>query len=103
MESTVKCKIILYANDSVLLVSEKYIKFIQETLGKELYALSSCLVDNKRICLHLGKTKSNLFGSCKKICSSTSSDNKCEDIKISSKRYVRYLGVGLDLEQTLRF
>ena len=47
MESAVKCKLILYAYDSALLVSEKDIKVTQETLGKELCALSSWLVDNK--------------------------------------------------------
>ena len=36
MESAVKCKLILYADDSALLVSGKDIKVIQETLGKEL-------------------------------------------------------------------
>ena len=75
MESTVKCKLILYADDSALLVSGKDIKVIQETLGKELCAFSSWLVDTKRS-LHLGKTKSTLFGSCKKICNSPSLDIK---------------------------
>ena len=98
MESAVKCKLILYADDSALLVSGKDIKVIQETLGKELCALSSWLVDNK-LSLHLGKTESILFGSCKKICNSPSLDIKCGDTKISSKKSVRYLGV--DLEQTL--
>ena len=98
MESAVKCKLILYADDSALLVPRIDIKVIQETLGKELCALSSWLVDNK-LSLHLGKTESILFGSCKKICNSPSLDIKCGDMKISSKKSVRYLGV--DLEQTL--
>ena len=83
MESAVKCKLILYADDSALLVSGKDVEVIQETLGKELCALSSWLVDNK-LSLHLGKTESILFGSCKKICNSPSLDNKCGDTKISS-------------------
>ena len=44
MESAVKCKLILYADDSALLVSGKDVKVIQETLGKELCALSSWLL-----------------------------------------------------------
>ena len=98
METAVKCKLILYGDDSALLVSGKYSKVIQETLGKELCALSSWLVDNK-LSLLLGKTESILFGSCKKICNSPSLDNKCGDTNISSKKSVRYLGV--DLEQTI--
>ena len=91
MKSAVKCKLILYADDSALLVSGEDIKAIQETLGKELCALSSWLVDNK-LSLHLGKTESILFGSCKKICNSPFLDIKCGDTKISSKKSVRYLG-----------
>ena len=66
MESVVKCYLILYADDSALLVSGKDVKVIQKTLGKEFCALSSWLVDNK-LSSHLGKTESILFGSCKKI------------------------------------
>ena len=47
MESAVKCELILYADDSALLVCGKDVKVIQETLGMELCALSSWLVDNK--------------------------------------------------------
>ena len=94
MESAVKCKLIFYADDFALLVPGKDITVIQETIS----ALSSWLVDNK-LSLHLGKTESILFGSCKKIYNSPSLDIKCADTKISSKKSVRYLGV--DLEQTL--
>ena len=59
----------------------------QETLGNELCALNSWLVDNK-LSLHLGKTESILFGSCKKICNSPSLDIKCGDTNISSKKSV---------------
>ena len=54
MKSAVKCKLILYADDCALLVSVKEVKVIQETLGKELCALSGWLVDIK-LSLHLGK------------------------------------------------
>ena len=57
MESAVKCKLILYADDSALLVSGKDVKVIQEMLGKELCALTSYLVDNK-LSFYLGKTES---------------------------------------------
>ena len=57
MESTVKCKLVLNKDDSALLISEKDIKVIQETLGKEFCVLSSWLVDNK-LSLHLGRPKS---------------------------------------------
>ena len=67
MESAVKCKLILYADDSALFVSGKDIK------GKELCALSSCLADN------MGKTEAILFGSCTKISNSPSLDIKCGD------------------------
>ena len=58
MEFAVKCKLILYADDSALLVSGKDVKVIQEKLGKELCALSSWLVDNKLFYIWV---KQNLF------------------------------------------
>ena len=58
MEFAVKCKLILYADDSALLVSGKDVKVIQEKLGEELCALSSWLVDNKLFYIWV---KQNLF------------------------------------------
>ena len=61
MEASVSCKLILYADDSALLVSGTHIKTIENISGDTLLSLSNWLIDNK-LSLHLGKTESILFG-----------------------------------------
>ena len=69
MEATVSCRLILYADDSALLVSGTSVPVIEEILGHQLTFLSEWLVDNK-LSIHLGKTESILFGSNKKYANS---------------------------------
>ena len=66
MVSAVNCKLLLYADDSALMVSHRDVKFIQERLGLELEAVNDWLIDNK-LSLHLGKTESILFVSKRKL------------------------------------
>ena len=65
MSAAVKSKLLLYADDSALLVSGKDVKVIEQTLSRELESVRDWLIDNK-LSLHLGKTESILFGSNKK-------------------------------------
>ena len=62
MQAAVKCKLLLYADDSALLVSGKDVNEIQKVLSDELNSVCEWLVDNK-LSIHLGKTESILFGS----------------------------------------
>ena len=55
-------ELLLYADDSAILVTGKYRLQIEQELSKELQSVSEWLVDNK-LSLHLGKTESILFGS----------------------------------------
>ena len=52
---SVKCKLLLYADDSTLIVSGS------DPLSIELNSCRQWLIDNK-LSLHLGKTESILFG-----------------------------------------
>ena len=96
MKATVKCKLLLYADDSALLVSGKDVLEIERILSVELGAVSEWLCEN-RLSLHLGKTQSILFGSKKRI-------SKCSELHVTCKwsvigSEVTYLGAILD--QTL--
>ena len=62
MEEVVNCKLLLYVDDSVLLVSGKDVNRIEAILSNELQNVSNWLVDNK-LSLHLEKTEFILFGS----------------------------------------
>ena len=67
MPAAVKCKLLLYVDDSVLLTSGKDIAEIEATLSSELKSVNDWLIDNK-LSLHLGKTQSIVFGIRKFFC-----------------------------------
>ena len=56
----IDCKLILYADDSAILLSHKCVDFISKKLGKVLESCSDWLVENK-LSLCLGKTECMLF------------------------------------------
>jgi len=95
MSAAVKCKLLLYADDSALMVSHKDVQYIQQTLSFELESVSKWLIDNK-LSLHLGKTESILFGTKRKLKSHSELNITCNGSKIVSKSSVKYLGVDLD-------
>jgi hypothetical protein len=98
MPAATNCELLLYADDSALLVSDTNVDNIQNTLGKELESVSSWLVDNK-LSLHLGKTESILFGSKRKLNKHSSLKVVCNGNDVVAKKSVKYLGA--ELEQTL--
>ena len=98
MKAAVKCKLLLYADDSALLVSGKDVLEIERILSVELGAVSERLFEN-RLSLHLGKTQSILFGSKKRISKCGKLHVTFDGSAIGSESEVTYLGVILD--QTL--
>ena len=66
MPISVKCKLLLYADDSALIVPGLDPDEIAEQLSKELESCRQWLVDNK-LSLHLGKTEAILFSTKKKL------------------------------------
>ena len=98
MKAAVKCKLLLYADDSALLVSGKDVLEIERILSVELGAVNEWLCEN-RLSLHLGKTQSILFGSKKCISKCSELHVTCNGSVIGSESEVTYLGAILD--QTL--
>jgi ribonuclease P/MRP protein subunit RPP40 len=95
MEAAVTCKLLLYADDSALLVSGKDISYIESVLSEELQNVSNWLVDNK-LSLHLGKTESILFGSKSKLSKASELNVECNGTIIQAKPSVKYLGAEID-------
>ena len=62
MSGAVSNKLLLYADDSAILVADKCLSNIETVLQNELEIVSEWLVDSKHS-LHLGKTESILFES----------------------------------------
>ena len=56
MPAVVKNKLLLYADDSAIIVSGKSKSFIEKDLTEDLEMVSHWLVDNK-LSLHLGKNR----------------------------------------------
>ena len=54
MKAAVKCKLLLYADDSALLASSSDVSEIEEILKRELESVSEWLAEN-RLSLHLGE------------------------------------------------
>ena len=95
MAMAVNCKLLLYADDSALLVSGKDINEIEQSLSTELNSVSQWLCDNK-LSLHLGKTESIIFGSSRNLKKVPSFNITCNGQPISSTSAVKYLGMELD-------
>ena len=95
MPISIKCKLLLYADDSAILVSGTDPKIISHILSNELDNANKWLIDNK-LSLHLGKTESILFGTKKKLASVNNFHIQCNNTSIKSVKNVSYLGLTLD-------
>ena len=98
MYSAVNCDLILYADDSALIVSGENVDDIGKELERELKSVSVWLEVNK-LSLHLGKTESILFGSSKASLNKVGNlEISCNGSEIKCTGSVKYLGAKLDQE-----
>lgn len=89
------CKLLLYADDSVLMVSDKNPDLISNELGQNVNSCFNWLVDN-RLSLHFGKTECILFGPKNKLKNVNNFVINCGNNVIKPSNNVKYLGVTLD-------
>ena len=75
---------LLYADDSAILVADKCSSNIETVLQNELEIVSEWLVDNK-LSLHLGKTESILFGFRPRLKSQSVLSITCKGTVIEAK------------------
>lgn len=95
MSGAIDEKLLLYADDSAILVSDNNVSNIESLLQKELTVVSEWLIDNK-LSLHLGKTESILFGSQRRLKSKSALNISCKGTVIEAKDTVKYLGAVLE-------
>ena len=93
MKVAVKCKLLLYANDSALLASSSDVSEIKKILKREVESVSEWLAEN-RLSSDLGKTESILFGSNKRLAKCKELNITCNGIGPGSE--VTYPAVTLD-------
>ena len=95
-----ECKLLLYADDSAILYSNKDPRVISDKLGLELEMCSKWLVDNK-LSLHMGKTQCIIFGFKWKLRKYINFFSvECNGHTIKAQRSVKYLGLTLDDQST---
>ena len=95
MPISVTCRLLLYADDSALLVCGKDASKIASILSENLRSCRNWLIDNK-LSLHLGKTESILFGTKRKLKNVNDFSVRCNKIIIHNVKCVKYLGLMLD-------
>ena len=95
MPMSINCKLLLYADDSVLLVPGLDPDSIATKLSHELKSCYDWLVDN-RLSLHLGKTESILFSTKRKNTLNNSFQVYCNKTPIKKVNNVKYLGLTID-------
>ena len=99
MLSSLFCKLLLYADDSAILYSNKDPQVISDKLGLELEMCSKWLVDNT-LSLHMGKTECIIFGSKRKLRKINNFSVECNGHTIKAQRSVKYFGLTLDDQLT---
>ena len=86
---------LLYADNSDILVSDRKVSKIENTLQRELEVVNDWLINNK-LTLHLGKTESILFRSRPRLKIKSALDISCKRISTEAKDQVKYLGAVLE-------
>ena len=89
------CKLLLYADDSIIYFSHKDPDQIAHKLGKVLESCSDWLVDNK-LSLHLCETEYILFGSKRKLKRVKDFKVTCNGHTIEHTTSAKYLGLKID-------
>ena len=95
MQNSVSCKLMLYADDSILLVPGNNVTYISNSLQLQLGLIRDWLSINK-LSLHIGKTESILFGTKIKLNNCEKLNVICDGNLIESKINVKYLGLIID-------
>ena len=93
--SSVSCKLLMYADDTVLLVSDKDINTLSVQLGNEVTNSYNWLVNNK-LSMHMGKTECIVLSSKKKKHLTKDFSIKCHTHNVCASNQVKYLGLVMD-------
>ena len=95
MVCSVRNRLLLYADDSVILVSNKDHRIVSQELSSDLQTCNQWLVDNQ-LSLHVGKTECILFGSHIRLKRVSDFHIKYNDQTINPQDSINYLGVSID-------
>ncbi len=95
METSIHNKLLLYADDSVLVCAHKDPDVISRSLSSDLNSCNNWLISNK-LSLHVGKTECILFGTKARLGRINTFQISYKDQVIKAQDSIKYLGVTLD-------
>ena len=92
-----KCRILMYADDTVIHVSERSVEAVEEVLNKEANLVGKWFTNNNLILnLNKGKTELVIYGTCQKPAKKPSCDVSLNGTPINQATSYEYLGINLD-------
>ena len=95
LSTSVSCKMLMYADDTILIIADKNVSRISEQLSKEVANCYQWLTNN-RLSMHMGKTETIVFSSRKKKHLVKDFELKCQEHIVKPLSKVKYLGLYLD-------
>ena len=95
MAGAINDKILLYADNTAVLIFDKHVDSIDSLLRTALESISVWLIDN-RLSLQFGKTESILPRTERKLSNCRNLNVSCNGGNIESKTPVKYLGASID-------
>lgn len=95
LPSCTSCKVIIYADDTILLVSNRDLSIVSQVLSAEI---SNCFhwLTNNLLSMHMGKTETIVFSSKRKQHLTKGFSISCNGQTIKASTEVKYLGLKLD-------
>ena len=102
-EQVKECRILLYADDTVIFTSDKDSKRIEDLLNTEFNNVTTWFTNNNLV-LNLKKTKTEfvLFGTHQKLAKSEKVSISLNEKMISESEMYEYLGVTMDKNLTMK-
>ena len=98
-----KCKILMYADDTVIFYSDKSAKAVEDVINHEANLVGKWFTDNNLIMnLKKGKTEFVMYGTSQKLSRQQSCHIEIGGAEINQSSSYEYLGVTLDHHLTLQ-
>ncbi len=95
LQTSVSCKLVMYADDTILVASDKDPSVVSDVLASNLQSCNNWLVNNN-LSLHMGKTECIIFGTKRRLRKVGNFSVKCLGHEIKPQAKIKYLGAVLD-------
>ena len=89
------CKMIMYADDTILLACDRNLQVVSDTLS---IGISKCYhwLTNNNLSMHMGKTEAIVISSKRKQHLTSNFSVTCQSHTVTAKNQLKYLGICID-------